>query len=553
MRKIIISILALAATSGSFACTNFIVTKGASSDGSVMVSYTADSHVLYGELYKYNAPSKPYADTATLAVREWDTGRYLGRIKQVPTTYSTVGNMNVHQVCVAESTFGGRAELEDSTGGIDYGSLIYISLQRSKTAREAIDNIVALANEYGYASSGESLSITDKNEAWILEIIGKGCKIVDGKNVNKGIVWVARRIPDGYVSGHANQARIDKFPLNDPENTIYSADVISFARSMGYFTGKDADFSFCDAYAPADFGALRACEARVWSFFRAVAPDMDKYLDYAMGHNAANKMPLWVKPSEKVSPKKLFDCMRDHYEGTPMDMRKDVGAGGNGSPYRWRPMEFEVDGAKYVNERATATQQTGFWFIAQSRSWLPDNIGGIVWFGVDDTGTSALTPIYCSVTDTPLCFKEGNGSLIEYSPTSAFWIVNRVAQFAYLRYDVIEPAVRKVTDKWENDRLAEIATIDKQALASKNPSKVLTDYSVAKAQELFDKWVDLDRYLMVKFIDGNVKKEDEKGFLNNGYLPHAPASPQQPGYNERWKRAVVKDNGEVLKVVEPKK
>ena len=348
------------------ACTNFIVTKGASTDGSAMVSYAADSHALYGALY--HTPGGNYKAGTMMPVYEWDTGRYLTDIPQLRETYSTVGNMNEHSLIIGETTYGGRSELADSTGLIDYGSLIYITLQRAKTAREAIATIAELANTYGYASSGESFSIVDPGEAWIMELIGKGYK-ADGKggNANKGIVWVARRIPDGYVSAHANQARITTFPKNDPENCLYAPDVVSFAREMGYYDGPDADFSFCDAYAPLDFGALRACEARVWAFFRTVADDMDRYADYAMGHNAANRMPLWVMPREKVSPKTVFDCMRDHYEGTPMDMTADIGAGGSACPYRWRPMEFEVDGVSYVNERATATQQTGFWFVAQAR------------------------------------------------------------------------------------------------------------------------------------------------------------------------------------------
>ena len=383
------------------ACTNLIITRGASTDGSIMVTYAADSHQLYGALYKYNPPKKAYKPGTMLPIYEWDTGRYLGEIPQKAETYYTVGNMNEHQLIISETTYGGRRELRDSTGVMDYGSLIYITLQRAKTAREAIGVIADLANTYGYASSGESLTIADKDEVWIMELIGKGCRIVNGENANKGIVWVARRVPDGYISAHANQARIMQFPKNDPENCLYSPDVVSFAREAGYYNGTDDDFSFSDTYAPLDFSAMRGCEARVWSFFRMFAPDMDKYLDYAMGHNPGNRMPLWVKPSAKISPKQVFDAMRDHYEGTPMDMTTDIGAGGSKLPYRWRPMNFEYDGETYVNERAIATQQTGFWFVAQSRSYLPDPVGGILWFGVDDAATSSLTPIYCAVTDVP--------------------------------------------------------------------------------------------------------------------------------------------------------
>ncbi|MBR2628689.1 MAG: C69 family dipeptidase, partial [Alistipes sp.] len=344
--------------SPSRACTNFIITRGASTDGSILVTYAADSHQLYGELYQNRAAK--YKAGTMMPVYEWDTGKYLGDIPQVSQTYSTLSNMNEHSLIITETTYGGRAELHNPEGLIDYGSLIYITLQRAKTAREAINTIVELANTYGYYSEGESFSIADQEEAWIMELIGKGPG-------NKGIVWVARRIPDGYISAHANQARITTFPLNDPENCMYAPDVISFAREKGYFSGKDEEFSFCDAYAPLDFSAMRACEARVWAFFRTFADDMDKYVDYAMGHNANNRMPLWVKPSKKISPKQVFDAMRDHYEGTPMDMTTDLGAGGHALPYRWRPMSWKVDDKTYVNERATATQQTGFWMVGQAR------------------------------------------------------------------------------------------------------------------------------------------------------------------------------------------
>lgn len=553
MKKILstIVLLALLSVQRADACTNFIITKGASTDGSVMVTYAADSHQLYGALYKYNAPKKIKAGEM-IPVYEWDTGRFLTNIPQVAKTYSTVGNMNENQVIIAETTYGGRSELVDETGLMDYGSLIYITLQRATTAREAIDIMVELANTHGYASSGESFSVADENEAWIFEIIGKGTKMVDGKNVNKGIVWVARRIPDGYICAHANQARISTFPLNDPENCIYSEDVISFAREMGYFDGKDEEFSFCQAYAPLDFSGARGCEARVWSFFNTFADGMDKYLDYAMGYNLNNPMPLWIKPDQKISPKQVFDAMRDHYEGTPMDMTTDIGAGGSKLPYRWRPMDFEVDGVTYVNERATATQQTGFWFTAQARNYLPDAVGGILWFGVDDAATSCLTPIYCSVTDVPECFREGNGHMTQYSPTSAFWIFNRVAQFAYLRYDYIGAEVQKSADEWENAKLKEVLTVDNAAkgLSLKKQKEYLTDYSIQTAQNMFNRWVELDQYLMVKYIDGNIKVEDENGFVDNGNGKNIPASPDQPGYSEKWKRAVAADNGDVLRVVE---
>jgi len=545
MKKLLLAFAFLTSTATVFACTNFIVTKGASTDGSVMVTYAADSHQLYGALYKHNGGKQK---AKMLAVNEWDTGRYLGLIEQVPTTYSTVGNMNEHSLIITETTYGGRSELEDKNGIMDYGSLIYIALQRAKTAREAISVIVELANTYGYASSGESFSIADSDEAWIMELIGKGSKLDEkGNNLRKGIVWVARRIPDGYVSGHANQARISTFPLNDKENCLYAPDVISFAREMGYFSGKDEEFSFCDAYAPADFSALRGCEARVWAFFRTVAEGMDQYVDYAMGHNPKNRMPLWVKPTKKVSPKQVFDAMRDHYEGTPMDMTTDIGAGGNECPYRWRPMYFTVDGETYCNERATATQQTGFWLCGQARKGKV----GILWFGTDDAATSPLTPIYCNTTEVPWCLSEENGSMLHYSPTSMFWVTNRIANFAYLRYNVIGKRVREEVDKWENERLAEVEKVDSAVanLSAKKSQKLLTDYSTVTAQVLFEKWDSLDKYLLVKFIDGNTKSENEKGFIDNGNGCNIPDKIEQSGYSEKWKRAVKEDNGEVLKVI----
>lgn len=559
--RLILAATAAVAYGAASACTNFIVTKGASTDGSVMVTYAADSHALYGALY--HTPGGKHKSGAMLPVYEWDTGRYLRDIPQVKETWSTIGNMNEHSLIIGETTYGGRRELEDSTGRMDYGSLIYITLQRAKTAREAIGVIAELADTYGYASSGESFSIADPDEAWIMELIGKGFKD-DGKggNARKGIVWVARRIPDGYVSAHANQARITTFPKNDPENCLYSPDVVSFAREMGYYDGPDADFSFCDAYAPLDFGALRACEARVWAFFRTVADDMDQYMDYAMGHNKENRMPLWVKPRAKVSPKTVFDCMRDHYEGTPMDMTADIGAGGHNCPYRWRPMEFEVDGVSYVNERATATQQTGFWFVAQARPGETRDMG-ILWFGVDDAATSCLTPIFCSAQEVPECFREGNGSMLEYSPTSAFWLFNRTTNFAYMRYDMISADIRKVTDKWENDMLDNVQRVNVRVgrMSPAARQNYLTQLSVETAQQLFDRWQKLNNYLLVKYMDGNVKSEhgdvltflDGDGgpahFVDNGNGRQIPDKIQFPGYNEKWKRAVAADNGETLRVI----
>ena len=545
MKKLFTSMmLALAAVATpALACTNFIITRGASTDGSVMVTYAADSHQLYGALYKHN-PAKKFQPL--MSVYEWDTGKYLGDIAQAQTTYSTVGNMNEHSVIITETTFGGRGELRNPEGLIDYGSLIYITLQRAKTAREAIDIIVELTSTYGYYSSGESFSIADQNEAWIMELIGKG----PGK---KGIVWVARRVPDGYICAHANQARITTFPLNDPENCLYAEDVISLAREKGYFSGKDEEFSFADAYAPLDFSAMRGCEARVWSFFRKFATDMDRYYDFAMGHNPDNRMPLWVKPVRKISPKQVFDAMRDHYEGTQMDMTLDIGAGGHGLPYRWRPMNFEVDGKTYVNERAIATQQTGFWLCGQARK---DKVG-ILWFGMDDAATSCLTPIYCNTTSVPDCMVVGNGSMLDYSDSSAFWLFNRVTNFAYLRYDLMSKDIRTVVDHWENKMLEDVNRIDSQiaGLSTKAMKKQTTEYSNSSAQQLFNAWSRLDKYLLLKYIDGNVKSENadilsyvvegktsSSHFVDNGNGKKIPGKIKQPGYSETWKRAVAADS-----------
>lgn len=549
----------LSATVAALACSNVIVTKGASKDGSVMVTYSADSHVLYGQLYY--RPARLYPAGAMLDIYEWDTGKFLGQIEQVPYTYQTTGNMNEHQLIITETTFGGRPELYDSTGIVDYGALIYVTLQRARTAREAIKTIASLVEEYGYASYGESFSIADKNEAWIMELIGKGTEMKNGKNVNKGAVWVAVRIPDGYICAHANQSRIDKFPLNDPKNCMYSKDVISFAKEKGYFKGKDKDFSFCDAYAPADFSGLRACEARVWSAFNILCDGMigekkaEEYLGFAMGSDPSGKMPLYVKPSEKIGWKELADVMRDHYEGTPMDMTMDMNAGMYRSPYRLCPLNFDIDGETYFNERPLATQQTGFWMLGQARSWLPDEIGGILWFGVDDAANSALTPIYTNTASVPECFREGNGSMTEYSPTSAFWLFNRVANFAYLMYDYIHPEIDKAIDGFECATLEQVAKVDMEALEQIEKFndydaaiEIVSDYTVARAQELFDTWQQLDRFLLVKFIDGNVKKQNPDGsFMDNGHGMKIPVSPDRPGYSDEWKKKIKEESGDWFK------
>ncbi|SFF47027.1 dipeptidase [Sunxiuqinia elliptica] len=551
-----ISLIALFVVVGaaySWACTNFLVTKGASVDGSTMITYAADSHTLYGELYYQPAADHP--EGTTRDIYEWDTGKFLGIIPEVPHTYSVIGNMNEHQLAIGETTFGGRSELSSQSGAImDYGSLIYVTLQRAKTAREAIKVMTDLADTYGYYSSGESFSIADPEEVWILEMIGKG----EGE---KGAVWVAVRVPDGYISGHANQARITTFPLNDTQNCMYSKDVISFAREKGWFDGKNKEFSFSDVYAPVDFGAARFCEARVWAGFNKVAEGMDQYTNYAKGlieqdpntKFATNRMPLWIKPDKKLSVKDVMEMMRDHYEGTELDMSKDLGAGPHGLPYRWRGLTWEVDSVEYCNERAISTQQTGFSFVSQSRSWLPDAIGGILWFGVDDTYSTCYAPMYCGITEVPECFKVGNGDLLNYSETSAFWIFNTVTNFAYLRYDAMIEHVRKRQAEIEGKFIASTPAIDQAAnylFENEGEAKArqfLTEYASNEANNMTADWKELFQYLLIKYIDGNVKKEKDGQFERNEY--GMPASPDQPGYPDWWYEAIIKSTGDHFKVI----
>lgn len=550
-RAIIMAVLLLAVQMRSDCCTNVIVTKGASADGSCIVSYAADSHQLFGAVYFH--PAADWVPGSMLKIYDWDGGFHKGEIAQVSHTYQTVGNMNEHQLTITETTFGGRPGLENKDGIMDYGSLIYITLQRARTAREAIKTIDELMQTYGYPSEGESFSIADTEECWIMEIVGKG--------EEKGAVWVAVRIPDGCISAHANQSRIDRFPLNDSENCLYAPDVISFARSKGWFDGKDEEFSFCSTYCPADFGTIRGCDARVWSAFRILGGngfDSDRYLDYAMGVNPDNRMPLYIKPEKKISVKDVADVMRDHYEGTPMDMTEDAGAGVCRTPYRWRPMDFEVDGKEYIFERAIATQQTGFWIVCQSRGWLPDEVGGVLWFGVDDAATSAVTPIYTNIQSVPECFREDNGSMLEYSPTSAFWQFNKVAQFAYLYYDRAVPEIRSFIDRYENENIELLAAQDAKSvrmLEAGNKAAALasmTDFCAERSQYLFDSWKKMESYLLVKFMDGNIKVQNEDGsFKDNGAGKDIPEFPRQPMHRERWLKAVVKDHGETIQVVQP--
>ena len=513
------------------ACTNFIVTKGASTDGSVMVTYTADSFGFYGELYHF--PAAVYPNGAMLDIYEWDTGKYLGSIPQASLTYNVVGNMNEHQVVIGETTFGGRKELVDPKGIIDYGSLMYIALQRSKTAREAIKVMTDLVNEFGYYSSGESFSIADANEAWIMEMIGKG----EG---NKGAVWVAVKIPDGYISGHANHSRITNFPLNDPEKALYAPDVISFAKEKGYFNGKDSEFSFSDTYAPIDFGKIRFCDARVWSLFRRCNSEMDKYISYIRGENL-ERMPLYIKPERKLSVHDVMHLMRDHYQGTELDMTTGVAAGPYEMPYRWRPLVWEYQGEQYFNERPISTPQTGFSFVSQARSHLPREVGGVLWFGVDDTYFTVYTPMYASMTKAPANFAKGVGSLSEFTWDSAFWVFNFVSNWSYPRFSVMIGDVQRVQNDLEGKFLAQQETIDATALSLLKNSrgeaiKYLTDYSVASAEKTYKTWKKLGEDLILKHIDGITKDEFYK--------------PKNIGYPEEFKRKIVEESGDKLKMVE---
>lgn len=561
-RKISLLFFALlCAASTALACTNFIVTKGASNDGSAFVSYAADSHVLYGELYY--RPAADYPAGTMLKVYNWDSGKYLGEIPQVLHTYNVVGNVNEHQLAIGETTYGGREELWEGEGLIDYGSLIYITLQRAKTAREAIVVMTKLLNDYGYVSEGESFSIVDKNEAWILEIIGKG-------KGNKGAVWVAVQIPDGYVSAHANQARITTFPLASKKcktsvtfktidkltsdmsvNCAYSDDVITFAREKGYFKGNDADFSFSDTYAPLTFSGARACEIRVWAFFNDVTEGMDKYWEYAKGTNiqfdangyATNRMPLWVKPTQPVTLETVMRNMGNHLEGTELDMTKGIGAGPFGCPYRWRPMGWEYNGKQYVHERATGTQQTGFSFVAQLRSGLPDVLGAINWFGADDCATTAYVPMYASIHEIPYAFREGNGSMMEFKPDAAFWIFNLVSNFAYTRYCDIFPEIQTVRKELHRNFKAETAKLesDLRQEAETNPqdvAKKLTEYSAQASENTMKIWTNLFTSLFVKYLDGNVKTAQE---VPEGYKYYAPKV-VQPKYGNDWYRRIVEDD-----------
>ena len=576
MKRLITALMALALVlifGKANACTNFLITKGASADGSCMISYAADSHVLYGELYHF--PAADHQPGEMRDVYDWDGGAYLGQIPEVAHTYNVVGNMNEWQVAIGETTYGGIESLWGGQGVIDYGSLIYIALQRSKTAREAIKWMAVLATEYGYVSEGESFSICDTEEVWIMEMIGKGPQ-------NKGAVWVARRIPDGYVSGHANQARITTFPLasrrcrtsityrnidrlltNPDIDCVYADDVISFAKEAGLYSGPDAQFSFSDVYNPVTFDGARFCDLRVWAMFNKVTDNMADYWGYATGRDIqraqpytegmcqtpenfpTNRMPLWVRPNRQVSVLDMMDFMRDHLEGTELDMSEDIGAGPFHCPYRWRPMDWEVDGVTYVHERTTATQQTGFSFVAQSRGYIEDpTIGGIIWFGVDDTDNTVYCPMYTCMTEIPESYREGNGSMSEWSETSAFWTFNQMSNWAYTKYNYIHPEIRvrqrEMETKWVEQL---VPAMDEQVQAIKGwegQVQELTRFSCTQANELCASWKAFYHELFMKYLDGNLNtaQPNEPGHR------YTPIRSEHPKYSDDYYRILIQETGD---------
>lgn len=569
MKKVVtLSFILLIASTVGKACTNFLVTRGASVDGSNFITYAADSHIRYGVLYF--TPAADWQEGSMRVIYDRSTNQPRGEVPQPGHTYKVIGYINEHQVALGETTFGGRTELIDPTGIIDYGSLMFLALERSTSAREAIKIMADLVEEYGYGSDGETFSISDANEVWYMEITGKGYtpvydkKTGDTVNADRGAVWVAIRIPDGYVSGHANAARITTFPLrdgkksitdkdwkrlyNDDVEVIYKHDIIDFARRKGYFTGKDQAFDFSAAFAPVDFSAARICDMRVWAMFNEINDDMDQYLDYVTGKDlTAERLPLYVKPNRKISLSDMMSFMRNYFQGTEYDKSQDIGGDPFGSPYRWTPLYWEYEGKQYFHERTTVTQQTGFSFIAQSRNWLPDEIGGIIWFGVDDTNSTVYTPFYCSIDEVPVEFRQGNGDMLTYSDNAAFWVFNRLAHFKYLFYNRVIDDIIKVQNELENTYQKEVETIDKEALRlyDINPEEarvLLTEYSCNAGKNTVERWKELDNFLLVKYLDSNIKQEQDGNFIRNpwGY----PVSPKQNGYPDSWKKKVIEDTGD---------
>ena len=535
---LILTLLAPLTSMHAWACTNLIVGKKASRDGSVIVTYSCDDYGAYG--FMNFLPGGKHAKGTMRPIYHYESTNYLGEIPEAEETYTVVGLMNEHQLTIHETTFGGREELTDTiTGLLDYGSLMYVTLQRARTAREAIKVLTDLANTYGYESEGESFTLADPNEVWVMDLIGKG----PGR---KGVVWVAVRIPDDCISGHANHSRIHQFPLKDKDNCLYSKDVISFAREKGYFSGKDKDFSFADAYAPADFGALRFCEARVWSFFnRWAADDMSAYLSYAEGDTKAAPMPLYVKPKQPLSLQDVKDMMRDHYEGTPLALDSDLGQGPWEMPYRPTPLSFEVDGKKYFNERPISTQQTANVYVSQMRSWLPDHIGGVIWFGNDDTNMVPLTPVYCSSLYVPECYAAGTADCFTFSTRSAYWVQNWVSNMVYPRYSALFPEVKSTRDRLEKDYTSLQTETEEKAKSMTHDEavKFLSEYGSRTAQSMLYEWNQLAQTLIVKYNDMSVKRTNEQGQYEK--TPGGNQRPVlRPGYPDAYRHQIIKQTGD---------
>ena len=529
------------------ACSNFIVGKKASVDGSVMCSYSADDYGMFQNLCHY--PAAKHAKGEMRKIYDWDTNKYHGEIPEAAQTYSVIGNINEWQVTIGETTYGGREEMVDSTGIMDYGSLIYVALQRSKTAREAIKVMTTLANTYGYNSEGETFTICDPNEAWIMEMMGKGAG-------SKGAVWVALRIPDDAICAHANQSRIGKFNMKDKKNVMYAKDVVSFARSKGWFQGKDADFSWKMAYAKPDFSGRRFCDARAWSMLNHFY-DMTPYLDWALGKNPdAQDMPLWVVPNKKVSVQDVENVMRDHYEGTPLSVAdgSDIGGGIWEMPYRPTPLMYKVDGKQYFNERPVSTQQSGFVFVSQMRSWLPREIGGVLWFANDDANMAAFTPVYCSMTERPKCYNTPGADALHFSKKNAYWVCNMTSNMVYPRYSLMFPTLKEVRDSLDNSYIAAQAGVEKKAqeLYAQNPQaavKYLNDYSVEKAQQMLARWNQLFEFMVVKYNDMIIKPTDKNGTFEKTQYGLG-ARPVRPGYPEKYAKELVKQSGDKFLVPE---
>ena len=554
MNKIFASALMAVAMLGSVseaeACSNFIVGKKASVDGSVMCSYSADDYGMFQYLCHY--PAAKHAKGEMRKIFDWDSNKYYGEIPEAAETYNVIGNINEWQVTIGETTYGGREEMVDSTGIMDYGSLIYVALQRSKTAREAIKVMTTLANTYGYNSGGETFTICDPNEAWIMEMMGKGAG-------SKGAVWVALRIPDDAICAHANQSRIGKFNMKDKKNVMYAKDVVSFARSKGWFKGKDADFSWKMAYAKPDFSGRRFCDARAWAMLNHFY-DMSPYLDWALGKNPdAQDMPLWVVPNKKVSVQDVENVMRDHYEGTPLSVAdgSDIGGGIWEMPYRPTPLMYKVDGKQYFNERPVSTQQSGFVFVSQMRSWLPREIGGVFWFANDDANMAAFTPVYCSMTERPECYNTPGADALHFSKKNAYWVCNMTSNMVYPRYSLMFPTLKEVRDSLDNSYFAAQAGVEKKAqeLYAQNPQaavKYLNGYSVEKAQQMLARWNQLFEFMVVKYNDMIIKPTDKNGTFKK--TPYGlGATPVRPGYPEKFAKQLVKQSGDKFLVPEEKK